>query len=291
MKFNSREHALELKVAGKVTNDYYGVHERTVRKWQQKALGVKAPVRRKKTVLEIFKKDKPMAKVKQTKYNGNILVIGDLHEPFCLKGYLEFCKEQYEKYNCTQVVFIGDIIDNHYSSYHETDPDGMGGGHELALAIEKVAEWVKAFPNAKVCIGNHDRLIMRKAFSGGIPKAWIRDYQEVLNAPGWEFGEAFVIDGVQYIHGEGGTARTKSKKDMMSTVQGHLHTQFYNEYTVGRNFKVFGMQVGCGIDHVAYAMAYAKNYGKPAIGCGVVLDHGNLPINILATLKDGEVVT
>jgi|GEM_PF-757146 len=269
MKFNSREHALEMKVAGKVTNqeiaDYYGVHERTVRKWQQKALGVKAPVRRKKTVLEIFKKDKPMAKVKQTKYNGNVLVIGDLHEPFCLKGYLEFCKAQYKKYNCTQVVFIGDIIDNHYSSYHETDPDGMGGGHELELAIEKVAEWVKVFPNAKVCIGNHDRLIMRKAFSGGIPKAWIRDYQDVLNAPGWEFGEAFVIDGVQYIHGEGGTARTKSKKDMMSTVQGHLHQQFYCEYTVGRNFKVFGMQVGCGIDHVAYAMAYAKNYGKPVL--------------------------
>ena len=49
----------------------------------------------------------------------NVLVIGDLHEPFCLDGYLDFCIDQYYTYNCTEVVFIGDVIDNHYSSYHE----------------------------------------------------------------------------------------------------------------------------------------------------------------------------
>ena len=49
----------------------------------------------------------------------NILVIGDLHEPFCLDGYLEFCIEQYETYNCNQVIFIGDILDNHAFSYQE----------------------------------------------------------------------------------------------------------------------------------------------------------------------------
>ena len=26
----------------------------------------------------------------------NVLVIGDLHEPFCLDGYLDWCLEQYE---------------------------------------------------------------------------------------------------------------------------------------------------------------------------------------------------
>ena len=49
---------------------------------------------------------------------NNVLVIGDLHEPFCLENYLEFCRIQQEKYNCGTVVFIGDVIDNHYSSYH-----------------------------------------------------------------------------------------------------------------------------------------------------------------------------
>ena len=63
-----------------------------------------------------------------TKDETRVLVIGDLHEPFCLDSYLKHCKDVYSKYNCNRVVFIGDVIDNHYSSYHETNADGMGGG-------------------------------------------------------------------------------------------------------------------------------------------------------------------
>ena len=48
-----------------------------------------------------------------TKKETRVLVIGDLHEPFCLDGYLEHCQETYAKYNCNRVVFIGDVIDNH----------------------------------------------------------------------------------------------------------------------------------------------------------------------------------
>lgn len=214
---------------------------------------------------------------------NRVLVIGDLHEPFCLDGYLEFCIDTYNKYQCNKVVFIGDVIDNHYSSYHETDADGMGGGQELELAISKLAEWYKAFPTAHVTIGNHDRLIMRKAQTSAVPKKWIKDYKEVLEVPNWEFVNRVVIDNVQYIHGEAGTAKVKCKADMMSTVQGHLHTQAYTEWFVGANFKVFGMQVGCGIDHESYAMAYARQGKKPVIGCGVVID-GKQAINVLMEL-------
>lgn len=83
----------------------------------------------------------------------NVLVIGDLHEPFCIDGYLDFCIDQYDTYNCTEVVFIGDVIDNHYSSYHEASADGMGGLDELELAIKRIARWREAFPVATVVIG------------------------------------------------------------------------------------------------------------------------------------------
>ena len=211
--------------------------------------------------------------------SNRILVIGDLHEPFCLDGYLDHCKKVYEKYNCNVVVFIGDIIDNHYSSYHETDADGLGGGDELSLAISKIVKWYKAFPKAYVTIGNHDRIIARKAQTGGIPSRWIRSYSEVLGTPNWEFVESVEIDGVVYVHGDGaGQARSRFKKDLSSLVMGHFHTSGYIEYAVGKNFKIFGMQVGCGIDASSYAMSYGKAFGKPFISCGVVLNNGLLPI-------------
>lgn len=230
-----------------------------------------------------LKGNKKQAFLNLTKKENRILVIGDLHEPFCLDGYLDFCYETYQKYNCNKVIFIGDVIDQHYSSYHETDPDGIGGGQELELAIKKIAKWYKIFPKADVTIGNHDRIIMRKAFSSAIPKKWLKEYKEVLEVPGWNFVDRIVYDNVQYIHGEGGTARTKSRADMMKTVQGHLHTQCYTEWYVGQNFKIFGMQVGCGINHDSYAMAYAKRGKKPAIGCGVVFG-GHTAINVLMNL-------
>lgn len=217
-----------------------------------------------------------------TAKESRILVIGDLHAPFTLKGYFEFCKETYAKYNCNQVIFIGDIIDNHYSSFHTTDPDGMGGNDELQFAIQEIQKWAKEFPVSDVCIGNHDRIIMRKAFDSQIPSVWVKDYNEVLGT-NWNWVDRVVYDNVQYVHGEGGTARTKCKNDMMSTCQGHIHTQAYCEWNVGRKFKIFGMQVGCGVDGKAYATAYAKNFKKQAIGCGVVIG-GHTAINCLMEL-------
>ena len=216
--------------------------------------------------------------------SNRVLVIGDLHEPFCLEGYLDFCIKQKEKFNCNRIVFIGDVIDNHFSSYHETDANGLGGSDELEFAIKKIARWRDAFPVATVIIGNHDRIIMRKAQTSAVPTKWIREYKDVLEVDQWDFVDRLVIDDVQYIHGEAGTARTKCKADMMSTVQGHLHTQAYTEWVVGQKFKVFGTQVGCGINHNSYAMAYAKRGKKPAIGCVVVLNQGRTPINLLMDL-------
>lgn len=216
------------------------------------------------------------------KQERRILVVGDIHAPFELKEYLQFCKDTYNNFNCNQVIFIGDIVDNHASSFHISDPDGLGGGDELDLAIERIKDWAIAFPVADVMIGNHDRIIMRKAFDGQIPARWIKDYNEVLGT-NWNWVESIVYDNVLYEHGEGGQALTKAKNNMMSSVCGHTHTEAYVKWLVGKNFKVFGMQVGCGVDSKTYAAAYAKNFKKQAIGCGVVLG-GHTAINCLMDL-------
>ena len=237
---------------------------------------------REKKVKDGLKKSKKHLAIEPYE-NGNpdnILVIGDLHAPFTLPTYLKFCREQQETYDCGTVVFIGDVIDNHYSSYHESDPDGYGAGEELDRAIDMIKDWYRTFPKATVIIGNHDRLVYRKAFSAGVSKRWVREYKDVLYTPDWTFVENIELFGININHGEGGTAKNRMKTELQSQVQGHLHSQLYVEYAVGANFIVWGMQVGSGIDIKSYAMAYGKNYKKSAIGCGVVLNKGTLPIAI-----------
>jgi len=217
---------------------------------------------------------------KLTKVESRVLVIGDLHEPFCLEGYLEFCMRVYVENNCNRVIFIGDVIDSHYSSFHVTDPDAMGGGAELALAIKKVARWYEAFPEAEVCIGNHDAIIMRKAFDSAIPAIWIKDFNEVLGTPKWKWVTDTYIDGVRYVHGhKSSKARTAAKRDMVSTATGHYHTDFYCEWFFGKTRAIFALAVGCGIDSRSYAMGYMQGGKKEAIGCGVVLG-GHTAFNV-----------
>jgi len=212
-----------------------------------------------------------------------VLAIGDLHAPFTLKKYLRFCKNVDRKTGCNQVVFIGDLVDNHYSSYHETDPDGFSAGEELDRAIMEIRKWYKAFPEAYVCIGNHDRIVHRKAYSAGISRRWVRDYGEVFNAPGWKFVEDVTIDGVRYCHGEGKKAPQKAKDNMRSYVQGHHHSECGVVWHTGDNCRVFGMQVGNGIDRKSYAMAYGKYGPHPVIACGVI-EHGKVATNYLMEL-------
>lgn len=212
----------------------------------------------------------------KARYN-NILVIGDIHEPFCLEGYKEFCYKMYLKHNCTKVIFIGDIIDQHYSSFHNTDPDGLGGGTELDFAISKIQEWKKLFPVADVCLGNHDRIVLRKAFAAGISKKWIKDFKDVLEVD-WNFQPSHKYYGILFRHGMGQKASPKAGSEFMSVVQGHFHPEAYIHYRVGRGKKVFGAQCPCGIDRRAYAMAYAEEHPKEAIGCLVIKENGKSPL-------------
>ncbi len=212
----------------------------------------------------------------------NVLVIGDLHAPFIRDGYLEHCIETQQKYGCDTIVLIGDVIDNHYSSYHDQDPDGFGAGEELDRAIKKLKPWHEAFPNAKVCIGNHDAIVARKVFSSGLSNRWVKDYDEVLGTEGWDFQQQHVINDVMYVHGTGCSGKGINKRVrewQCSIVQGHIHTEAFVDWYCNKDKKLFAMQVGCGVDDRSYAMAYAKNFTKKYIvSCGVVLDKGTLPI-------------
>jgi predicted phosphodiesterase len=217
---------------------------------------------------------------------SKVLVVGDTHFPFDIPQYLDFLKDTYDKYNCNRVVHIGDCVDFHALSYHESDPNGMSAGDELSLAKRHLQRYYKVFPDMDVLFGNHSRLVSRKAMTSGIPREWVKSYAEVFEVPNWNYHTELVIDNVLYTHGDkSGKARTAAKRDMISTVTGHYHTDQYVEWFYGKNSAVFAMAVGSGINDKSYGMAYASGGKKSAISCGVVLDAGETPICLRMPLE------
>jgi len=203
-------------------------------------------------------------------------VIGDIHLPFELEGYLPFIIKNFIKHKVTDIVFIGDLIDNHAISRHINSTSAMSPVQEYELALEKVKKWTTTFPKAKLCIGNHDSIPSRQLAELGIPPLFLKDYKSLWNLPKeWEIDVEFVIDDVNYFHGLGSMSKDGALNtaifNRISTVQGHSHSYLGCKYLANKRDTVFGMNVGCGIDVESYAMEYGKNYiKKPTLGCGVV---------------------
>lgn len=211
----------------------------------------------------------------------NVLVVGDLHLPFTHPGYLEFCKEQQNKFNCGTVVFIGDLADFHYSSFHPIEPNAYGCDTEYEKMLHSLKPWIEAFPSARVTYGNHDLIPYRKGFEGGISPKMMKSWNHLFDAPkGWKFEEKFIINGVMYMHGTN-PAFPRMVQSRISVVQGHVHAQQYVQWSQSEVDRLFAMQVGCGISNDAYAFHYGRSFAKkPILGCGVVLDKGKFPIAI-----------
>jgi len=210
----------------------------------------------------------------------NVLIIGDSHLPFEHRNYLEFCKEIQQRCKCKKVVHIGDLVDNHAISYHEVDPDGWSPEHEMREADKHAQAWFKAFPEVKLCRGNHDVLVDRKGKTVGLPRRCFMPYRDIWGLPkGWEDDFEFVINGVLYKHGTGMSGRyahvQAAERARMSTIIGHTHSSAGVEYIVSSKDRIYGMNVGSGIDHKKYAFTYGKDFPrKPVLSCGVTTDRG-----------------
>lgn len=205
-------------------------------------------------------------------------IIGDTHEPFTHKDYRDFCNETFNKYKVDRIVHIGDEVDNHAISFHEHDPNGMSANSEADKAQEAMNKWYKAFPEVSVILGNHTALPFRQANSIGLPKRFIKTYEEAWQAPkGWKWYNELDIDHVKYAHGTGSSGQNGAInlaiRSRQSTVIGHIHAFAGVNYHANNNDLIFGMNVGCGIDVHAYAFEYAKPFiNKPTLGCGIVLE-------------------
>lgn len=214
-------------------------------------------------------------------YRDNVLVIADTHLPFEHPGYLDFCISIQKRVKCKTIVHAGDLVDSHAISYHEHDPDGYSPKDELNMARKKLKSWFKAFPNLYLCRGNHDRMVDRKGKTSGLSSDVFKPFREIYNLPkGWKDDFFWIIDDVVYTHGTGLSGQrahlTAAEQNRKSTVIGHVHV--WGGQTgclVSEKDRIFGMNVGCGINRRTYAFEYGRDtIKKPVLGCGVVTDKG-----------------
>ncbi|MDY0291959.1 MAG: metallophosphoesterase [Desulfuromonadaceae bacterium] len=212
-------------------------------------------------------------------------VIGDLHEPFTHPNYFKFIVDTFIKWKVTDIVFIGDIVDNHAISSHPKSADADGIRAEYNKALQSLEKWKTEFPIAKFIRGNHDIRVARQAATIGIPSIFVKDIKEIWKLPDtWEIADFFDLDitnpkmiAPRYMHGMGAggenAAKNMAKLLGRSVILGHLHAQFGVWYIDNGLNRYFGMSVGCGVDYDSYAMEYGQYaLKKPILGCGIVIN-------------------
>lgn len=224
--------------------------------------------------------------------NSRILFISDLHIPFHHKDSFAFLRHLKEKYNPTRVICLGDELDKHSLSYHEKDPNLYSPGHELEASLPFIQELAEIFPKMDILESNHGSLVWRKAKTSGIPKQYIKSYNDVLGVDeGWKWYFDLTLDlpdGSRcYVHhGKSSDVLNLSQKMGMSAVQGHYHTRLKVDFWSNPNGLYWGMQCGCLIDDDALAFSYNNvNIQRPTIGTGLIID--SIPILEPMILRKG----
>jgi hypothetical protein len=250
------------------------INEKTIRKWV---------------------KDSPSAIVASpviTSHSGKVvMVIPDMHHPFCHPHALPFLKAAKAKYQPDQFVCLGDEVDFHALSRYDHDPNGLSPGGELKAAIEELIPFYLEFPKMLVCESNHTVRGHKKAFASGIPSAFLAHISTVLNAPdGWKWANHWNIDGVRYFHGDAGRSGQYAhiqylKAFKQSLVIGHVHS-FAGVAWEGDKFAV---NSGCLISEDKYAFAYARNMAiRPSLGCSIVVNGKSAQFIPMLTDENGN---
>ena len=224
-------------------------------------------------------------------YNS-VLVISDLHIPYHHQNAFDFLKALKAKYKPDLIINIGDELDCHAISMHDSNPDLYSAGDELRHSRVYIKELEKIFPQMKIVHSNHSSLVYRRALKYGLPKDYLRSYNEFLGVgDGWEWVDDLTItlsDNSKcfFTHGMSADVLKVAQQYGMNTVQGHYHTKFAISYYSNPDALIWGMQTGCLINQKSMAFDYAKNFkSRFIVGCGMIIN--GQPKLMPMVLKDG----
>lgn len=248
--------------------------------WRQIASALNRP---KSTVSDFLRKEQEeleeSVEIPGDQDNSRILFISDLHFPYHHPKVFEFLEGLKHRYDPTRVICLGDELDKHSLSFHDSDPDLDSAGPELQKSLKHIKRLKAMFPEMDLIDSNHGSMVYRKAKHHGIPRAYIKPYNEVLQVgDGWKWHMDLTIqlpDGqwVYIHHGKGSDAAQVSQSMGMSYVCGHYHEKFGIQYWANPNGLYWAMNSGCLIDDNSLAFAYNNtNLKRPIVGTSLIID-------------------
>ena len=210
-----------------------------------------------------------------------VLAIGDLHIPYHHKDSFAFLRALKKKYKGFDlVVNMGDELDQHAISMHDSNPDLPSAGDELRLAKTYVKELEGIFPDMTLLDSNHSSLVYRRALKYGLPKAYLKHYNEFLDVgKGWKWVDDLTIslnDGSRcfFTHGMSANCLQIAQKMGMHAVQGHYHSKASIQYYSNPDNLNWAMQTGCLTNQQSLAFGYSKNFKDRFICSSAVIIDG-----------------
>ena len=203
----------------------------------------------------------------------SVLIISDLHAPFCHPDAFIFLEEIKNKYKPELVINVGDEIDHSQQSFHASDSALPNADKELELAISDLQRLRDIYPKMYLCESNHGSLAYRKAKYHGIPIRQLIDLPELYDTPQWSWHHEIMLEThsgfVTVVHGKSGGYNKLALDQGNSAIQGHHHSKFELTWIQSTMNIRFNMIVGCLIDEKSLAFAYGKNMSrKPMHGVG-----------------------
>jgi predicted phosphodiesterase len=224
--------------------------------------------------------------------NDRILCISDMHMPYQHPETQAFLLGLKRKYDPTMVISVGDEVDYHAMSFHDSDPDLPSAGDELENAITELFPLYQIFPEVHLVDSNHGSMVYRKGKHNGIARKFLKDYRDILEAPkGWQWHDNLLVDlprgqKLYVTHGVMKDGLKLAEKMGCCTVQGHYHTEFNIKYSSSPAQLIWSMQVGCSVDDRSMAFHYNKTTAtRPIIGHGIIIN--GLPRLLPMLMKQG----
>lgn len=250
------------------------VHRTTLQHWlKEKNKGVIT-----KEALQEVHKQYQSGKVEEHE-NQRILLVSDMHLPYGHQDTLPFLAYLKAKYKPTRVICLGDELDKHSLSFHSHDPDLASPSDELARALPMIKQLKKMFTKMDILESNHGSLAYRRAKANGIPRGYLKSYNDVLGVDSdwvWHYDMTITLpnkDKVYLHHGKTADIKKLSMSLGMCAVSGHYHETFKVDYWANSLGLYWGMNVGCLINDKSLAFAYNNcNLKRPIVGTGLIID-------------------